>query len=205
LEINRVKFFVRASVLLSMLLLSGCSDVWCWPFDCSSSKSSSGVVDDNSDDSDSDDTTTDPNPTEFNLNKVTWLHTNVSSWPVTSSLSVKISGGKVCHYFSAASKWPTAKIRHTSGTHDIYVNANPWVFAYKNGKWYGGTYEWMRPTDSCKPTKTVAGDHVKRAPLNGTWKPKSGETLYFMVSSLARFSSIKNVQERTDVVKVIWP
>ena len=41
-----MKFFVRASALLSMLLLSGCSDVWCWPFDCSSSKSSSGVVDD---------------------------------------------------------------------------------------------------------------------------------------------------------------
>jgi hypothetical protein len=41
-----VKFFVRASILLSMLLLSGCSDAWCWPFDCSSSASSSGVVDD---------------------------------------------------------------------------------------------------------------------------------------------------------------
>ena len=41
-----MKFFVRASILLSMLLLSGCSDGWCWPFDCSSSKSSSGVVDD---------------------------------------------------------------------------------------------------------------------------------------------------------------
>jgi hypothetical protein len=41
-----VKFFVRASILLSMLLLSGCSDGWCWPFECSSSKSSSGVVDD---------------------------------------------------------------------------------------------------------------------------------------------------------------
>jgi hypothetical protein len=41
-----VKIFVRASVLLAILLLSGCSDGWCWPFECSSSKSSSGVVDD---------------------------------------------------------------------------------------------------------------------------------------------------------------
>ena len=76
-----MKFFVRASVLLSMLLLSGCSDVWCWPFDCSSSKSSSGVVDDNTDGA------------EFDLSKVTWLHTDVSSWPVTHNLTVDIGGG----------------------------------------------------------------------------------------------------------------
>jgi len=45
-----VKYFVRASVLLSILLLSGCSDALCWPFDCSSSASSSGVVDEDSND-----------------------------------------------------------------------------------------------------------------------------------------------------------
>ena len=186
-----------------MLLLSGCSDGWCWPFDCSSSKSSSGVVDDN----DSDDTTTNPNPTEFNLGNVTWLHPEVPvrNWPVTSTLSVSISNGRICLNFSGTSTWPTAEILHTNGTHNVAVNANPWVFVFKNGKWYGGLFEWLVPNGNCLGLHTVAGDHVKRAPLNGAWKPQSGETLYFMVSSLAYMTNLNNYQGRTNVVKATWP
>ena len=199
-----MKFVVRASVLLSMLLLSGCSDGWCWPFDCSSSKSSSGVVDDNSDDSDSDDTTTDPNPTEFNLNKVTWLHTDVSSWPVTSTLSISIKNGTMCLNFSGTSTWPTAKILHTNGTRYIQVNANPWVFVSQAGKWYGGTWEWMTPNGNCKPISKIEGGHIKQAPLTN-WEPRSGDKLYFMVSSIARGANLNNYKARTNVVEVTWP
>ena len=199
-----MKFVVRASVLLSMLLLSGCSDGWCWPFDCSSSKSSSGVVDDNSDDSDSDDTTTDPNPTEFNLNKVTWLHTDVSSWPVTSTLSISIKNGTMCLNFSGTSTWPTAKILHTNGTRYIQVNANPWVFVNQAGKWYGGTWEWMTPNGNCKPISKIEGGHIKQAPLTN-WEPRSGDKLYFMVSSIARGANLNNYKARTNVVEVTWP
>ena len=109
-----MKFFVRASVLFSMLLLSGCSDVWCWPFDCSSSKSSSGVVDDNSD--------TETELTEFNLDKVTWLHTNVSSWPVTNTLKVSTGGGVICMNVDGRQSWPTVGIPHHSGTKNVEVN-----------------------------------------------------------------------------------
>jgi len=38
-----MKHIARLTLLMSILLLSGCSDFWCWPFDCSSSNSSSGV------------------------------------------------------------------------------------------------------------------------------------------------------------------
>ena len=133
------------------------------------------------------------------------MHTDVSKWKVTSKLKVTISsGGSVCFQHADASKWPSVSITHTSGTHKIQVNRNPWVFAYKNGKWYGATFEWMRPTGRCKPGKTVSGDHVKRDPLKN-WDPKKGETLYFMVSALARFGAHVNVKERTDLVKVVWP
>ena len=37
-----MKNTMRGATLLSVLLLSGCSDWWCWPFDCSSG-SSAGV------------------------------------------------------------------------------------------------------------------------------------------------------------------
>jgi hypothetical protein len=187
-----VKFFVRASVLLSMLLLSGCSDVWCWPFDCSSSKSSSGVVDDNTDGA------------EFDLSKVTWLHTDVSSWPVTHNLTVDIGGGVICMNFGGTTAWPSAQIDHTSGAYKINVNANPWVFVYQNDQWYGGTWEWMTPNGNCKNITSVEGGHIKQPPLVG-WDPTPGETLYFMVSSIARGANLNNYQARTNVVKVIWP
>jgi hypothetical protein len=196
-----VKFFVRASVLLSMLLLSGCSDVWCWPFDCSSSKSSSGVVDDNSDESDSDDTTTDPNPTEFNLDKVTWLHTNVSSWPVTNTLKVSTGGGVICMNVDGRQSWPTVGIPHHSGTKNVEVNANGWIFAYHNGKWYGATWEWWAPNTTCKPMHEMA---PRKAPPLNTWEPESGEVFYVMMSGLARGSE-RNVAKRTNIVKIVWP
>ncbi len=197
-----MKFFVRASVLLSMLLLSGCSDVWCWPFDCSSSKSSSGVVDDSdSDDSDSDDTTTDPNPTEFNLDKVTWLHTNVSSWPVTNTLKVSTGGGVICMNVDGRQSWPTVGIPHHSGTKNVEVNANGWIFAYHNGKWYGATWEWWAPNTTCKPMHEMA---PRKAPPLNTWEPASGEVFYVMMSGLARGSE-RNVSKRTNIVKIVWP
>ena len=141
---------------------------------------------------------------EFSLSKVKWLHTNVANWPVTHSLTVNLGGGIICMEWGGTSTWPSATIRHTSGTRDIKVNANPWVFVYRNGAWYGGTWEWMTPNGNCKPMKSVEGGHIKRPPLT-SWDPVSGETLYFMVSSLARSGNLSSYQARTDVVRVVWP
>ena len=141
---------------------------------------------------------------EFALSKVNWLHTNVASWPVTHNLTVNLGGGTICMEWGGTATWPTATIRHTDGTRDIKVNANPWVFVWRNGAWYGGTWEWMTPNGNCKPMRVVEGGHIKRPPLTN-WTPASGETLYFMVSSLARAGNMNNYQARTNVVRVVWP
>ena len=141
---------------------------------------------------------------EFALSKVNWLHTNVASWPVTHNLTVNLGGGTICMEWGGTATWPTATIRHTDGTRDIKVNANPWVFVWRNGAWYGGTWEWMTPNGNCKPMRVVEGGHIKRPPLTN-WTPASGETLYFMVSSLARAGNLNNYQARTNVVRVVWP
>ena len=141
---------------------------------------------------------------EFALSKVNWLHTNVASWPVTHNLTVNLGGGTICMEWGGTATWPTATIRHTDGTRNIKVNANPWVFVYRNGAWYGGTWEWMTPNGNCKPMRVVEGGHIKRPPLTN-WTPTSGETLYFMVSSLARAGNLNNYQARTNVVRVVWP
>lgn len=140
----------------------------------------------------------------FDLSKVTWLHTKVANWPKTSTLKVTIRGGNICLNHKDKNSWPSISIPHTSGSKMVKVNANPWVFVKKGGKWYGGTWEWMATGSVCKPKKSVAGDHIKQSPLR-SWRPKSGETLYFMVSALARSGKKNNFAARTNVVKVVWP
>jgi len=220
------KILIRAGVLMAIALpLSGCSDGWCWPFDCTASKSSSGVVDDSANTTTTADTSTttttstdNPGSTqvtsnvpitpggqqEFELSKVNWLHTNVASWPVTDSLKVNIGAGLICLEFAGSATWPTAEIPHRSGAYNIQVNANPWVFVYRNGAWYGGTWEWMVPNGTCKNKSSVEGGHIKQPPLN-SWDPVSGETYYFMVSSIARGANLNNFQARTNIVPVVWP
>ena len=52
----------------------------------------------------------------------------------------------------------------------------------------------------------MAGDHIKRAPFDEAsgWRPESGQVLYFMVSGLAR-DGMRNAEERSNVVRVVWP
>ncbi len=125
---------------------------------------------------------------------IKWLHTDVSRWPVTADISVSVSGGKVSFPYSKTRVWPAVD----------GLNANPWVFAKKDGQWYAATFEWLRFGQTSKPTYTVRGDHVKVAPLNGSWAPKSGERIGIMVSGLARHKQ-RNAQERSRVVMITWP
>ena len=211
-----MKILARIGVLLAIALpLSGCSDGWCWPFDCSASKSSSGVVDDSAnttsttttDTSTSTATTTTSSSSSaeaFDLSKVTWLHTDVSDWPVTHDLKVNIGAGLICMEFGGTTAWPSAEIDHRSGAYKIKVNANPWVFVWRNGRWYGGTWEWMVPNGTCKNLSSVEGGHIKQPGLVD-WDPVSGETYYFMVSSIARGANLNNYQARTNAVSVTWP
>lgn len=134
------------------------------------------------------------NGDQIDLSKVRWLHADVSGWPVTSKLEVSLSGGTVRLSHDKASVWPV------SGD----VAANPWVFVKIDGQWTAATFEWMRKGQTTKPHKTVAGDHIKRAPLSGNWKPTSGEEYGWMVSSLAR-DNRRTVNERTNVVLARWP
>ena len=200
--------------LLSTLFLGGCSDFWCWPFECDSSSSgvetsSTGAVATSTTSSEVRTSSTaavvsSTTASEFDLSRVTWLHTDVSGWAETTSLSVEIGAGVICLNFDKSASWPSASIDHTSGTRKINVNANPLVFVNHGGQWYGGTWEWFTPGNGCKPMTSVAGDHIKVAPLVD-WVPATGEEIYFMAAGLSRSASITNVQERSQPVKVIWP
>lgn len=124
-----------------------------------------------------------------------WLHTNVSSWPVTSSMHASV-GGTINFPYSKANVWPAVD----------GVNANPWVIVKMDGQWYAATFEWLRKGQTSKPRGVLdgsMGDHIKVSPLN-RWRPHSGERFGIMVSGLAR-TQMRNVRERTNISMVTWP
>ena len=136
------------------------------------------------------------------LSDVTWLHTNVRAWPATTTVVPAIGGGKIRMPFDKTGVWPSV------GSNDGQVNANPWAIVKRDGKWYAGTWEWLRPNDPNKPMSCLdrsngAGDHFKVSPLN-SWVAKSGEEFYIMVSGPARDAK-RGAKERSDPVKVVWP
>ena len=140
-------------------------------------------------------------PPALDLSAVTWLHTNVSGWAETATLaSVQFRSGQICLDYDRADVWAIGTIG------GVDVVGNPWVFIWRDGRWYGATWEWLRPGQICKAQTSVAGDHIKVFPFDAAsgWRPASGEVFYFMVSGLAR-SSQRNSMERTQPVRVRWP
>ena len=87
-----MKLYLAFVTLLSTLFLGGRSDFRYWPFECDSSSSgvetsSTGTV------------ASTMAASEFDLSRVTWLHTDVSGWGKTTSLSVEIGAGVICLNF----------------------------------------------------------------------------------------------------------
>ena len=148
---------------------------------------------------------------EINPAEVTWLHTDVGGWPVTSTItSVRIRdvpAGGICIEHTKADSWPGTQ---TAGGSNLA--GNPWVFARVNGRWHAATYEWLRPGQTCKlavagshaePSREL-GPHIKRSPLD-SWVPRSGDAVGFMVSTPARAGPEGPVQERSNIVLQDWP
>lgn len=143
-------------------------------------------------------------PSNINLNQVTWLHTNVSSWAQTSTITgVSIGGGLICVYHTKAGQWPLSSL----GNEDpIDVEGNVWIFAYLGGKWYAATYDWLRPGQECKNVtgEELGVDQIRIPPLDENWEPHSGDLVAFMVSTRAR-DHVRAGEERTNVHVMRWP
>ena len=138
--------------------------------------------------------------TPVDLAQVNWLHANVAGWTETTKLRVKINKSTVSLSFDKASVWPA-----TYSIGGATVGANPWIFVPQTDGtgWDGATWEWMKQGQTSKNRSSVAGDHIKKAPLND-FKPVPGQWYGFMVSGLAR-DRARNVSERSNVVMVQWP
>lgn len=134
--------------------------------------------------------------TSSDIGGIQWLNTNVSSWPVTTTLRANISNGSINMNYDKANVWPAVG----------EVVANCWAIVKINGKWYAGTFEYLRPGQTSKSTGVLDGSrgpHFQKEPLK-SWRPQSGERFGLMVSGLCR-DNRRNVSERSNIAIVTWP
>jgi hypothetical protein len=132
---------------------------------------------------------------------VTFLHTNVANWAVTSTVTgVEIGHDYVCVNHTKAGGFPTSIFG------DISVEGNVWIFAQFGGRWYGATWDWLRVGQTCKSITAheFGADQIRISPMDSSWVPRKGDKIGFMMSTRARDGAGAG-QERTNVVVVDWP
>jgi hypothetical protein len=147
----------------------------------------------------------------IDLSKVIYLNSpNVSSWPRTGTLlSVEQGGagtGPMCMSFTDPG-WPDSPWPYGGEDPNFGVFANQWYFAKINGQWYAGAGEWIyRGAGSCKAgqgTNSIGPDSGFGEPF-ASWKPKPGELVGYMISSVARTGVRRTVDQRTNVIVQPW-
>lgn len=133
----------------------------------------------------------------IDLGNVQFLHYNfVKDWKCSATLNVQLIGSKIRLDYNKDAVWKPKK--HKGGL----LCCNFWVIFYHGGVWKASTFEFGRPNQIVKEKSSVAGKKFGNKKW-ADWKPSKGEVLYFMVSGLCR-GGHKNVQERSNIVKVVW-
>ncbi len=169
-----MKYIFFIALFSLFFLLCGCDDI------IRSSSSSDGI----------------------DLSKVVWLDTDISGWASTATLNASTSGDTLILDYDKANVWPTAQTRARNGGP---LNATAWVFVNIDGTWHAATFEWMHRGGTTRHFSSVrgTGGHIQHAPLN-RWRPVSGETYGFMVTTPARTAD-RTINERSNVSMVTWP
>lgn len=136
---------------------------------------------------------------EIDPNAVIYLHRNIANWPITSMVTgLSVSSGEICVFHTGAGTFPTSPFG--SPGEEIAIEGNVWVFAMINGQWYGATWDWLRPGQECKAEgpSSLGPEQIRVPPMDGSWRPQSGDTLCFAISTRAR-DEVEAGQERTNI------
>lgn len=148
-------------------------------------------------------------PDQIDLSQVTVVigPTNIGSWPIGARITSATAGpGQVCIQHPALTTWPGTIFFDDPGS---LVQGNQWMFAFINGRWYGGSGRWFRPDQPCKDTSATDG-FTGTFYMDGTeplrsYVPRVGDTIGLMSTTPNRFyPSMRTVDQRTNVVLVRW-
>jgi hypothetical protein len=141
---------------------------------------------------------------QINPHDVTYLHRNIANWAVISTITNISIGDGICFHHTGAGQFPQSAFGDPG--QEIAVEGNVWVFAPIGGRWYGATWDWLRPGQVCKgETLPALGvDQIRIAPMDHTWNPPSGSPICFAVSARAR-DSVFAGEVRTNIACTTVP
>ena len=154
------------------------------------------------------------------VSNITWLHTDVSSWNVTSQITkVEVEqSGQVCIEHSKSGEWEAKSIADPNANTDPSpsdsVEGQAWIIVPIQGAYYAGIYDYMIAGQACHTLDAGSianlynsdksfGKRVDKEPLK-SWEAQGGDTIYFMVSTLTT-DNISNGQERSNLIKITLP
>jgi len=147
---------------------------------------------------------------DFDEDSIIWLHTDVSDWDVTSTVTgAHINYTELCVYHTMAGEWPEV-LGIFPEDPDAPMEGNIWIIARVDGLWYAATFDYLRPGGECKyedysPAGEGPGPSTFGAVPLSTWAPRTGEPVYMFVSTVARHEPLGPLHERSDYVQLIWP
>lgn len=129
---------------------------------------------------------------------------DVANWPVAAQVtSASANASEICIDHPALLSWPGTVFFDDPA---VLVQGNQWMFAFINGRWYGGSGRWYRPGQPCKG--------INNDPFSGTfymetteplrsYVPRVGDTIGLMSTTPNRFwPSMSTLNRRTNVVLV---
>lgn len=120
---------------------------------------------------------------QINPFDVVYLHRNIATWDQISTITDIIIGSReICVFHTGAGRFPQSDFG------DIVIEGNIWVFAPIGGRWFGATWDWLRPGQQCKGESldTLGDEQIRIPPMDGSWRPAQGTPICFAISSRAR-------------------
>jgi len=118
---------------------------------------------------------------------------DIHEWPITSVKAPFESRGMemLCEWDKRL-VWPTSPKNR--------VNANVVVFYWLDGILYGCPQEYITRDNPWRPMKFWLPDGK-----GGQYRPTKGTVLGLMISGISRTGEPHNIEERTQVQRVVWP
>lgn len=80
---------------------------------------------------------------------------------------------------------------------------NSWIILKRDWKWYGSTWERMRPSQQSKLISSIDWEHIKKSAIPSNWEPRNGDVYWFFVSWLARMWTT-NEKIKSPISRVKW-
>lgn len=143
-------------------------------------------------------------PPALDLDEVVWLDEDISDWEQSVDLTevrFRAAGQEFCFVPLEGMGFRGIAVE------GVLVTANTWVFIFEDERWYAATWDWLGVDEACKLSSSLSGDSIRREPFDALsmWSPTPGEVIHLMVSGVVRGTDLRNQEERSNPVRVIWP